>query len=143
VDAAAVSGTAAAAAHGTSSSCSHAAATAAGAAAAAASIAAPSDIVGSGGAWLLPALSRAFVALDHEFGALSEGKYVGTTAVVVLLSGGRLWVAHCGDSRAVLGRSGGLQVLTSDHKASRGDEVARVQVGCCQRRCVCGRVGAR
>jgi hypothetical protein len=87
------------------------------------------DIAASNGSWLLPALSRAFVSLDHEFGAISEGSYVGTTAVVVLIGGSRMWVAHAGDSRAVLGRGGAVQVLTSDHKASRDDEVARVQVG--------------
>lgn len=85
------------------------------------------DIAASNGSWLLPALSRAFVSLDHEFGAISEGSYVGTTAVVVLIGGSRMWVAHAGDSRAVLGRGGAVQVLTSDHKASRDDEVARVQ----------------
>lgn len=86
------------------------------------------DIAASNGSWLLPALSRSFVALDHEFGAISEGSYVGSTAVVVLIGSHRLWVAHAGDSRAVLGRGGVVQVLTSDHKASRDDEVARVQV---------------
>jgi serine/threonine protein phosphatase PrpC len=35
---------------------------------------------------------------------------------------------RAGDSRAVLGRGGGAVTLTSDHKASRPDEVARVQV---------------
>lgn len=92
------------------------------------------DIAASNGSWLLPALSRSFVALDREFGAISEGSYVGSTAVVVLIGSQRLWVAHAGDSRAVLGRGGTVQVLTSDHKASRDDEVARVQVGmlrCC------------
>lgn len=66
--------------------------------------------------------------LDREFGVLSEGSYVGSTAVVVVLGTSRLWVAHAGDSRAVLGRRGSAVVLTSDHKASRDDEVARVQV---------------
>lgn len=86
------------------------------------------DLAASNGSWLLPVLSRSFVSLDHEFGAISEGSYVGSTAVVVLIASCRMWVAHAGDSRAVLGRNGAVQVLTSDHKASRGDEVARVQV---------------
>jgi serine/threonine protein phosphatase PrpC len=38
--------------------------------------------------------------------------------------------AVAGDSRAVLGRKGSAVVLTSDHKASRDDEVQRVQVRC-------------
>jgi hypothetical protein len=37
------------------------------------------------------------VSLDSEFGVLSEGSYVGSTAVVVLLSSMRLWVAHAGE----------------------------------------------
>jgi hypothetical protein len=36
------------------------------------------------------------VSLDSEFGVLSEGSYVGSTAVVLLLSSMRLWVAHAG-----------------------------------------------
>lgn len=40
---------------------------------------------------------RSFVTLDSEFGVLSEGSYVGSTAVVVLLSSMRLWVAHAGE----------------------------------------------
>ncbi|KAI8463333.1 MAG: phosphatase 2C-like domain-containing protein [Monoraphidium minutum] len=79
------------------------------------------------GEWLQAVLARAFVSLDLEFAAVSEGSYVGTTAVVVLLSSQRMWVAHCGDSRAVLGRGGAAMALTQDHKASRDDEVARVQ----------------
>jgi hypothetical protein len=39
------------------------------------------------------------VSLDSEFGVLSEGSYVGSTAVVVLLSSMRLWVAHAGARR--------------------------------------------
>ncbi|KAF6266280.1 phosphatase 2C-like domain-containing protein [Scenedesmus sp. NREL 46B-D3] len=84
-------------------------------------------LLASNGSWLLLALSKCFVSLDSEFGVLSEGSYVGSTAVVVLLSSMRLWVAHAGDSRAVLGRKGSAVVLTSDHKASRDDEVQRVQ----------------
>jgi len=114
----------------TNSSNTAATAAAAAAAAAAAQPIPVIDIAASNGSWLLPALSRSFVTLDHEFGAISEGSYVGSTAVVVMVGSCRLWVAHCGDSRAVLGRGGAVQVLTSDHKASRDDEVARVQVGC-------------
>jgi hypothetical protein len=42
-------------------------------------------------------LIRAFVSLDKEFGVISEGTYVGTTAVVVVLGRQRMWVAHCGE----------------------------------------------
>jgi serine/threonine protein phosphatase PrpC len=52
----------------------------------------------------------------------------GTTAVVVLAQGDEIFVAHAGDSRAVLvHRSGQVSVLTSDHKPNRPDERRRIQ----------------
>jgi len=81
----------------------------------------------STGEWMSATLMRAFVSLDKEFAAISEGTYVGTTAVVVVLGRQRMWVAHCGDSRCVLSRNGDATALTQDHKANRDDEVARVQ----------------
>lgn len=42
---------------------------------------------------------------------------MGTTAVLALLSGDELWVAHVGDSRAYLSRAGELRRLTNDHRA--------------------------
>lgn len=45
-----------------------------------------------------------------------RGKRYGTTAVCALLIGNVLYVAHCGDSRAVLCRDGGAAPLTRDHK---------------------------
>ena len=47
---------------------------------------------------------------------------VGTTAVVALVGSRMIYVANCGDSRAVLCRSGGALALTDDHKAAREDE---------------------
>jgi hypothetical protein len=38
-----------------------------------------------------------------------------------------IYVANCGDSRAVLCRDGGALALTDDHKAAREDETARVE----------------
>uniref|UniRef100_A0A804RK89 protein-serine/threonine phosphatase n=1 Tax=Zea mays TaxID=4577 RepID=A0A804RK89_MAIZE len=55
---------------------------------------------------------------------------VGSTAVVALLVRGRLVVANCGDSRAVLcrGPAGTPPVpLSSDHKPNRADEKARIE----------------
>ncbi|KAG2531734.1 hypothetical protein JM18_000999 [Phytophthora kernoviae] len=52
----------------------------------------------------------------------------GTTAVVMLTQGDEIFVAHAGDSRAVLvHRSGKVSVLTSDHKPNRPDERRRIQ----------------
>ena len=47
---------------------------------------------------------------------------VGTTAVVALVGSRMIYVANCGDSRAVLCRAGGALPLTDDHKAAREDE---------------------
>nr|CAB3486483.1 unnamed protein product [Digitaria exilis]CAB3503636.1 unnamed protein product [Digitaria exilis]CAB3503643.1 unnamed protein product [Digitaria exilis] len=55
---------------------------------------------------------------------------VGSTAVVAVLVRGRLVVANCGDSRAVLcrGPAGAPPVpLSVDHKPNRADELARIQ----------------
>ncbi|CAO2034194.1 unnamed protein product [Urochloa humidicola] len=57
---------------------------------------------------------------------------VGSTAVVAVLVRGRVVVANCGDSRAVLCRRRGpaaaLPVqLSDDHKPKRPDELARIQ----------------
>lgn len=37
-----------------------------------------------------------------------------------------IYVANCGDSRAVLCRDGGALALTDDHKAAREDETVRL-----------------
>lgn len=73
------------------------------------------------------ALHEAIVRTDKDCCSASSSG-AGSTAVVALLSDEMLWVAHCGDSRAVLCRSGGRAVeqLTEDHKPSRRDERDRV-----------------
>ncbi|CAN6270945.1 unnamed protein product [Urochloa humidicola] len=57
---------------------------------------------------------------------------VGSTAVVAVLVRGRVVVANCGDSRAVLCRRRGTAAalpvqLSDDHKPNRPDELARIQ----------------
>nr|CAB3481812.1 unnamed protein product [Digitaria exilis] len=52
---------------------------------------------------------------------------VGSTAVVALLVRGRLVVANCGDSRAVLCRGHAAVPLSVDHKPERADELARIE----------------
>lgn len=52
----------------------------------------------------------------------------GSTAVVAVVCDTHIWVANCGDSRAIMALKGGATcALSVDHKASRKDEVARVQ----------------
>jgi serine/threonine protein phosphatase PrpC len=51
----------------------------------------------------------------------------GTTAVIVLRKGANLWVANCGDTRAVIVlNNGGCVPLTYDHKPNREDEYMRI-----------------
>ncbi|CAL9204083.1 unnamed protein product [Musa hybrid cultivar] len=57
----------------------------------------------------------------------TESEIVGSTAVVALVGGGRLIVANCGDSRAVLSRGGRAVPLSDDHKPDRPDELARIE----------------
>ncbi|KAK8967171.1 putative protein phosphatase 2C 75 [Platanthera guangdongensis] len=56
-----------------------------------------------------------------------ESDIVGSTAVVAVVGLGRLLVANCGDSRAVLSRGGLAVPLSSDHKPDRADELARIE----------------
>lgn len=83
-----------------------------------------------GGAPPAEALFNAFIAADEEYlkrlSSMGSRSEAGTTAVVALIAGSSLFVANCGDSRAVLSRAGTALSLTSDHKAARPDEVARI-----------------
>ncbi|KEP63716.1 UNVERIFIED_CONTAM: protein phosphatase 2C domain-containing protein [Hammondia hammondi] len=50
----------------------------------------------------------------------------GCASVVVVVVGGAVWCANCGDARAVLARNGRAVDLSSDHKPDRKDEVKRI-----------------
>lgn len=52
---------------------------------------------------------------------------VGSTAVIAILTRNKIVVSNCGDSRAVLCRSGVAIPLSSDHKPDRPDELLRVE----------------
>ncbi|KAM0862396.1 hypothetical protein ACQ4PT_045285 [Festuca glaucescens] len=58
---------------------------------------------------------------------LPKCDHVGSTAVVAVLGLRHLVVSNCGDSRAVLCRSGAAVPLSADHKPDRPDELARIQ----------------
>ena len=59
--------------------------------------------------------------------ALGAGEEVGCTAVVAVLRGNVLYVANAGDSRCVLGRGGRAVDLSTDHKPTLPEEMARIQ----------------
>jgi PPM family protein phosphatase len=69
------------------------------------------------------ALREALIARNEEIfhAALHSSMYEGmaTTAVVAWFLGGRLWVAHAGDSRLYRFRGGALEQVTRDHSFSQ------------------------
>jgi serine/threonine protein phosphatase PrpC len=58
---------------------------------------------------------------------MSVAKHQGTTAVLVLRRAREMWIANCGDSRAIVSLSNGKSIqLTDDHKPNREDEYRRI-----------------
>ncbi|XP_055002431.1 probable protein phosphatase 1N [Sorex araneus] len=73
------------------------------------------------------ALRRAFLSADARLRALwPRGQPGGSTAVALLVSPRFLYVAHCGDSRAVLSRAGTLAFSTEDHRPLQPRERERI-----------------
>nr|XP_020187308.1 probable protein phosphatase 2C 37 [Aegilops tauschii subsp. strangulata] len=71
------------------------------------------------------ALRRSFARADElAASGVPPGTTMGSTAVVALVVRGRILVANCGDSRAVLCRSGRAVPLSQDNKLARTDELA-------------------
>ncbi|XP_009351424.2 protein phosphatase 2C 37 [Pyrus x bretschneideri] len=88
------------------------------------------------------AMERSFLKMDEE---VQEGNLkaqssncrcelqtpqcdaVGSTAVVAIVTPEKIVVSNCGDSRAVLCRSGAAVPLSSDHKPDRPDELVRIE----------------
>lgn len=73
------------------------------------------------------AFREAFLQTDIEIQGTEAGEYVGSTAVAVAVTSTDIFVANCGDSRAVLGKGGSAVSLTNEHKPDRKDEAARVE----------------
>lgn len=71
------------------------------------------------------ALEKSFYNID---GILENATETGCTATVVLIpkNGNVYWVAHCGDSRAIISRSGNCVCLTTDHHPSDDEERRRI-----------------
>lgn len=58
---------------------------------------------------------------------MPHAKTQGTTALIVLKQGNKMWVAHCGDSRAIITLENGNSIqVTYDHKPNRDDEYRRI-----------------
>ncbi|XP_022715032.1 probable protein phosphatase 2C 6 [Durio zibethinus] len=73
------------------------------------------------------ALCKAFERADNTFkDEVLAPKYVGSTALVLIISACQIIAANCGDSRAVLCRGARAIPLTVDHKLDRADEIERI-----------------
>ncbi|XP_052027709.1 probable protein phosphatase 1N isoform X5 [Apodemus sylvaticus] len=73
------------------------------------------------------ALRSAFLHADAQLSALwPRGDPGGSTAVALLVSPRFLYLAHCGDSRALLSRSGSVAFCTEDHRPHRPRERERI-----------------
>ncbi|GMI96306.1 highly ABA-induced PP2C gene 3 [Hibiscus trionum] len=73
-------------------------------------------------------MEKCFEKMDEEVNRKTSGEeMVGSTAVVAVVGNGKLVVANCGDSRAVLSRGGVAMALSLDHKPDRPDELERVE----------------
>jgi serine/threonine protein phosphatase PrpC len=78
-------------------------------------------------------LTEAFMACEEAFLRESESPS-GSCALVCVVGGGKLYLGHCGDSRAVLGTATSASPhtspvaveLTEDHKPDGADEKARI-----------------
>ncbi|KVI04767.1 probable protein phosphatase 2C 75 [Cynara cardunculus var. scolymus] len=93
---------------------------------------------GGGGLWRT-AINRSFQRMDEMAlrlclcGSSSICRcsprlsFMGSTAVVSILTKEYVFVANCGDSRAVLCRNGRPVPLSIDHKPDREDERARIE----------------
>ncbi|XP_022754976.1 protein phosphatase 2C 56-like [Durio zibethinus] len=74
------------------------------------------------------AFSSSFKRADNEIlTAAVAPEMVGSTAVVVVLSGCQIITSNCGDSRAVLCRGTETIPLTVDQKPDRQDELIRIE----------------
>ncbi|PNH07005.1 putative protein phosphatase 2C 8 [Tetrabaena socialis] len=73
-------------------------------------------------------VSRCIEAAFRETDSgLHTGDTTGSTAVMALVGDAAIWIANCGDSRAVLSRAGGVLQLSQDHRPMRADEYDRVK----------------
>lgn len=73
------------------------------------------------------ALRASFKLTDDELVGTEAGEDMGATACISIVGRRHIWVAHCGDSRAVIQRNGDSVALTMDHKPDRPDELARIR----------------
>lgn len=72
------------------------------------------------------AIIRSFLEVDTVLFKLPEVKEAGSTAIVAILIGRKLYIANLGDSRALLFNNRGLVFSTADHKPESPSESKRI-----------------
>ncbi|KAJ0250989.1 Protein phosphatase 2C 56 [Hirschfeldia incana] len=72
------------------------------------------------------ALFNSFIRVDSEIESVAP-ETVGSTSVVAVVFPTHIFVANCGDSRAVLCRGKTALPLSTDHKPDREDEAERIE----------------
>lgn len=79
-----------------------------------------------------PQLLLSFVVqIDEKFSQKRGRATCGTTSTTAIVYDNTLYIAHCGDSRAVVIKSDGVEPLTRDHKPADPTEAARIEVRLC------------
>ncbi|XP_077297797.1 protein phosphatase 1A-like isoform X2 [Arctopsyche grandis] len=73
------------------------------------------------------ALRTGFLQHDEKLRTGGAAAGAGCTAVVALIEPTRLWLANCGDSRAIVCRGGAPALWTKDHKPACPDEARRIR----------------
>lgn len=73
----------------------------------------------------LRAMLLGALATNHELPSLAYTQ--GSTAIMALIKGGRIYIGNVGDSRAVLSQNGLAVALSQDHKPNRPDELQRIK----------------
>lgn len=71
-------------------------------------------------------LKQAFVKFDHYLYLESDNELIGSTGIVLLKIGNKVYIANLGDSRAVVFSPNGFYLETFDHKPDKEiDRIAR------------------
>eukprot|EP01038_Epipyxis_sp_PR26KG_P008457 gene8457-11435_t len=76
------------------------------------------------------AIVRSFFKIDADFSAKARVQMLsdGSTAVVAIVHGGKIYVGNAGDSRAILVQRGGrAKIMSVDHRPDRKDEETRIR----------------
>ncbi|KAG5175448.1 phosphatase 2C-like domain-containing protein, partial [Tribonema minus] len=77
--------------------------------------------------WKAGDVDGALGFLDTDNALREAATKDGTTAICAVVGDTHLWVANCGDSRAVLCRGGAAVALSTDHKPNVPEERARIR----------------